>query len=32
MTDLIKPTTTTEHPNLSTEHQHEGDARQEFFV
>jgi hypothetical protein len=27
MTDPIKPTTTTERPNLSTEHQNEGDAR-----
>lgn len=27
MTDPIKPTTTTEKPNLSTEHQNEGDAR-----
>lgn len=27
MTDPIKPTTTTEKPNLSTEHQRDGDAR-----
>jgi len=27
MTDPIKPTTTTEEPNLSTEHQNDGDAR-----
>lgn len=25
--DPIKPTTETDRPNLSTEHQHEGDAR-----
>ncbi|WP_425230684.1 hypothetical protein [Sphingomonas sp.] len=25
--DPIKPTTATDHPNLSTEHQQEGDAR-----
>lgn len=27
MTDPIKPTATTKQPNLSTEHQNEGDAR-----
>ena len=27
MTDPIKPTTETDEPNLSTEHQNEGDAR-----
>lgn len=27
MNDLIKPTTETDTPNLSTEHQNEGDAR-----
>jgi hypothetical protein len=27
MTDSIKPTTETDKPNLSTEHQKEGDAR-----
>jgi hypothetical protein len=27
MTDAIKPTTTIDKPNLSTEHQNEGDAR-----
>lgn len=27
MTDAIKPTTETDRPNLSTEHQKEGDAR-----
>jgi hypothetical protein len=27
MTDAIKPTTTTKKPNLSTEHQNDGDAR-----
>lgn len=27
MTDPIKPTTETENPNLSTEHQRDGDAR-----
>lgn len=27
MSDPIKPTTTTKRPNLSTEHQNEGDAR-----
>lgn len=27
MSDAIKPTTETRHPNLSTEHQDEGDAR-----
>ncbi len=27
MDDPIKPTTETDRPNLSTEHQHDGDAR-----
>lgn len=27
MDDAIKPTTETDRPNLSTEHQHDGDAR-----
>ncbi|WP_174292014.1 hypothetical protein [Sphingomonas bacterium] len=27
MSDPIKPTTETDHPNLSTEHQQQGDAR-----
>jgi hypothetical protein len=27
LTDPIKPTTETDHPNLSTDHQNDGDAR-----